>query len=173
MGGYVMLTEQILNELQLFIDNNCNDFIVCECSPSFSRKKVEADAITPHELENFIEGNKEPTFSQTLLKFIDKNGLNDSQVYKKAGMDRRHFSKIRSNPEYKPTKNTVVSLALALELDKSKTNELLSSAGYSLSKSEVFDLIILFCIEKKIYKIDDVNSALCYFSLKPIGGVLR
>jgi len=159
-----MLAKKILQELQEFINKNYNAAMLAESAPSIVSEPIHC------ELENFIEDNRKPSFSQTLLKFIDKSGFSDSQVYKKAGIDRRHFSKIRSNSEYRPGKNTVISLALALELDENDANELLASAGYSLSRSELFDLIILFCIEKKIYKTEDVNSALEYFGLKPIGG---
>jgi len=98
---------------------------------------------------------------------IDKKGARDSDVYKKAGIDRRHFSKIR-NPAYRPGKNTVIALALALELDKKETDELLSAAGYSLSDRSISVLVILFFLEKKIYDIDAVNQALHYFSQKPL-----
>ncbi|WP_284037341.1 hypothetical protein [Neobacillus sp. 114] len=123
-------------------------------------------------LEDFIKNKRQPTFNQTLFKLIDKKGTADTEIYKKAGLDRRHFSKIRSNPEYRPRKNTVVALALALELNKKETDKLLSSAGYSLSDSDTFDLVIQFCLEKKIYNVHDVNQALDYFSLKPFMGVL-
>ncbi|HEY8420599.1 MAG TPA: XRE family transcriptional regulator [Thermoclostridium sp.] len=162
-----MLTQKILQELQAYLDKNFHP------ARLFERTSFMVSEPLHYELENFIEGNKKPTFSQTLLKFIDKKGLSDSQVYRRAGIDRRHFSKIRSNSGYKPNKSTVISLALALELDKNETNELLASAGYSLSKSELSDLVILFCIERKIYKTEDVNSALEHFGLKPIGGVIE
>ena len=108
-----------------------------------------------------------------MFSLIDKKGASDPDIYKKAGIDRRHFSKIRSNPDYRPVKNTVIALALALELNKKETDKFLSSAGYSLSDSDTFDLVIQFCVEKKIYDIHDVNQALDYFSLKPLIGVLE
>jgi hypothetical protein len=123
------------------------------------------------ELEDFIKNNRKPTFHQILFSFFDKKGVSDASLYKKAGIDRRHFSKIRSNPDYQPKKNTAVALALTLELNKKETDKLLSSAGFSLSDSNTFDLIILFCLEKKIYEIQNVNQALDYFSLKPLSGV--
>jgi len=162
-----MLAKEILRELQSYIDKNYLSFMPAESAPFMIAETLH------NELEDFIEGNRKPAFSETLMKFIDKSGLSDSQVYKKAGIDRRHFSKIRSNAEYKPGKNTVISLALALELDQNETKELLSSAGYSLSKSDLSDLIILFFIERRIYKIDDINYALEYFGLKPIGGAIE
>jgi hypothetical protein len=120
------------------------------------------------EIEDFIKIKRQPTFNQTLFRYIDKKGASDSDIYKRAGIDRRHFSKIRSNPEYKPGKKTVIALALALQLTKKETDKLLSSAGYSLSDSDTFDLVIQFCLEKKIYDFYDINQALDYFSLNPL-----
>ncbi len=105
--------------------------------------------------------------------YIDIKATSDADIYKKAGIDRRHFQKIRSNSDYRPGRNTVIALAMALELDKKETDKLLGSAGYSLSESETFDLVIQFCLEKKIYNMDDVNQALDYFSLKPLFGVVE
>jgi hypothetical protein len=135
--------------------------------------EVLYDEIPHIELENFVKNKRKPTFNQLLFSFIDKKGASDPDIYKKAGIDRRHFSKIRSNPDYRPGKNTVIALALALELNQKETDKLLSSAGYSLSDSDIFDLVIQFCIEQKIYDIHDVNQALDYFSLKPLIGVLE
>ena len=78
------------------------------------------------------------------------------------------FQKYVRHPEYKPGKNTVIALALALELTKKETDKLLSSAGYSLSDSDTFDLVIQFCLEKKIYDFYQINQALDYFSLNPL-----
>ncbi|KNY28872.1 hypothetical protein [Pseudobacteroides cellulosolvens] len=124
-------------------------------------------------MEEYIKNNRKPTFNQVLFSFIDRKGTTDSDIYKKAGIDRRHFSKIRSNPDYRISKNTAVSLSLALELTKKDTDKLLSAAGYSLSDSDTFDLVIQFCMEKKMYDIHNVNEALVYFSLKPLSGVLE
>ncbi len=124
-------------------------------------------------MDDYIKKTRKPTFNQVLFGFIDKTGASDSDIYKKAGLDRRHFSKIRSNPDYRPGKNSTIALAIALELNKKEANELLTAAGYSLSESDTFDLVIRFCLEKKIYDIHNVNQALDYFSLKPLAGVLE
>lgn len=121
-----------------------------------------------NDLEGFVKSKRKLTFNQVLFEYIDKKGAADSDIYKKAGIDRRHFSKIRSNPDYRPGKNTVIALALALHLDRNKADNLLRSAGYSLSDSDTFDLVIQFCLAKSIYGIHDVNMALDYFSLKPL-----
>lgn len=157
-----MLDKLLLVELQEYVERNLN---------FLTYSMMESNEIHSIEIEDFIKNKRQPTFNQTLFKLIDKKGAADTETYKKAGLDRRHFSKIRSNPEYRPRKNTVLALALALELNKKETDKLLSSAGYSLSDSETFDLVIQFCLEKKIYDVHDVNQALDYFSLKPLMGV--
>ena len=99
--------------------------------------------------------------------------MSDPVIYNRAGIDRRHFSKIRSNSNCRPGKNTAIALAIALELNQKETMNLLSAAGYSLSESDTFDLVIQFCLMKKIYNIHSVNQALDYFGLKPLTGVLE
>ncbi|WP_156177975.1 hypothetical protein [Bacillus sp. SA1-12] len=87
-------------------------------------------------------------------------------IFTKTGIDRRHFSKSKSN--YRPGKPTVIVLPLALELNKKETDKMLRSAGFSFSNSDKFDLVILFCLEKGIYDLDEVNQALNYLHLKPL-----
>ena len=99
-------------------------------------------------------------FQKILFNLIDKSGKKDSDIYNKAYIDRRLFSKIRSDSNYHPSKNTVISLGLALNLDIDKFETLLNSASYSLPKNNYFDLIIRFCINEKIYNIIDVNNYL-------------
>ena len=111
---------------------------------------------------------KEPSFCEKLFNIIDAKGLKDSAVYKKADIDRRLFSKIRSDNDYHPAKNTAIRLCLALELDIAQTERLLESAGYCLSLSSTEDLVIRYCIEHKIFRIIEVNEAIDYFSGKTI-----
>ena len=99
-------------------------------------------------------------FQKILFNLIDKSGKKDSDIYNKAYIDRRLFSKIRSDSNYHPSKNTVISLGLALNLDIDNFETLLNSASYSLPKNNYFDLIIRFCINEKIYNIIDVNNYL-------------
>lgn len=120
-------------------------------------------------LDDYITNNLRPSFSDELLRLIDKSGKQDSEIYNKAGIDRRHFSKIRSRRDYHPGKSTVVALCLALRLPLEEAQQLLSSAGYSLSDSDVFDLIVRFCLSSEIYALDDVNAALCRYDQKPLG----
>lgn len=111
------------------------------------------------------------TFTTKLLTFIDRSGLADSEIYKKAGIDRRHFSKIRCDKYYKPKKTTAIALCIALELTIEETVELLGLAGYSLSNCDTADLVVKFCIERKIYNLIDINAALDYFGQKMLGVV--
>jgi hypothetical protein len=160
-----MFDKELLLELQAYIEKHLKLQILQTFESVSFQKSEELQNI---EIEDFIKVKRQPTFNQTLFRYIDKKGASDSDIYKRAGIDRRHFSKIRSNPEYKPGKNTVIALALALELTKKETDKLLGSAGYSLSDSDTFDLVIQFCLEKKIYNFYDINQALDYFSLNPL-----
>ena len=171
-----MLSREFLYDLQKYVSEHLVDYDLAieECFPKgITAGEVLHEKIAPTEIKSFVENNKKPSFSEVLFGYIDKTGLSDAQVYKKAGIDRRHFSKIRSNPNYHPSKNTVIALALALKLDLKEAAGLLNAAGYTLSDSELPDLIIKFCFERKIYDINDVNLALDYFSLKPLAGAVE
>ena len=95
----------------------------------------------------------EDSFSDKLMQIIREKKLNEVEVYKKADLDRRHFSKIRSNPDYRTTKETVILLCLSMELNYEETTDLLNRAGYSLSKSSKQDLIAQYFIQRNIYDI--------------------
>lgn len=162
-------------KLELFIKNNyyeepihfkkakMNIYEHCSCEAVF-------EDIKGNDVDNYINDNKDGNLFQKLLfNYIDSKGLKDSDVYNKVGIDRRLFSKIRSNDNYHPSKETVILLCIALELNEKETEELLSSASYSLPKNNVFDLIIRFCLIEKIYDISTINDLLYDHGCKLIG----
>ena len=119
-------------------------------------------------LEDILEREAE-TFQEMLFRIIDRKGLKDPDVYKKANIDRKLFSKIRSSRDYAPSKRTVLALAVALELNLDETLDLLRRAGFALSPSSNFDLIVGYCIDKKIYNIFDINTYLFKYDQPLLG----
>jgi len=113
-------------------------------------------------IQKVIKGKGE-TFQEMLFRIIDRKGLKDPEVYKKANIDRKLFSKIRSDADYQPSKRTVLALAVALELNMDETLDLLARAGYTLSPASKSDLIVGYCITHKIYNIHKINTFLFEF----------
>lgn len=116
----------------------------------------------PLSLQNALR-HVPDTFSQSVLKWIDQKSLKDVDVYKKANLDRKLFSKLRSNIHYTPSKQTAIALAVAMKLTLDETNELLAKAGYALSPCSRFDLIVSYFIRKGNYNIFEINQALFAF----------
>ena len=129
-------------------------------------------ASLPDTLKNLndIVGSLDEPFATTLLRLIDKSGRTDSEVYKRANIDRRLFSKIRGNPQYAPSKPTVLAFAIALELTLEQTSDLLGRAGFALSHSRKFDVIVEYFIASKKYDVFAINEVLFSYDQALLGG---
>ena len=110
------------------------------------------------------------TFSEMLLRLIKESGEKNSTIYNRANIDRRHFSKIATHEDYQPSKQTVLAFAIALKLDFERTKDLPAVAGFSLTKSNIADLIVAFFIEYKIFDVDLVNRILHKYDQPLLGG---
>ena len=129
---------------------------------------VCAPAPEPLSLEQALQAT-DIGFSEALRMLIDQSGKKDSEIYKKANLSKQHFSKIRNNPNYQPTKPTALALAVALELNLEQTKELIGRAGFALTNSSKQDLIVRYFIENKNYNIIDINIALYEFDQGLLG----
>lgn len=167
-----------LEEAAAFLDaDNWNCELsrdVAFCAPergAFMHRVPVCEAPTiqsPRSLESILK-TKEDSFQERLFRLIAQKKLDDVDVYKKANLDRKHFSKIRSNVDYKPKKKTVLALAIALDLNLEETRDLLSRAEFALSPSSRFDLIVTYFITNKKYDIWQINNVLFKYGEQMLG----
>ncbi len=181
------LSREKFGDVEAFIDSNYTESLKNKFGRTyglFNRpRRDECECETAAYMPDFsVCANKAPTavsaepkfvldesFSQMLLRLIDEKGMTDAECYKKANIDRKLFSKIRSDVHYKPSKATAVAFAVSLELSLHQTEELLMKAGYALSDSFMFDVIVKYYIERKIFDIYTINQVLFSHDQKLLG----
>lgn len=155
------------DKLALFIKNNLVIEKAFMGSARRNARYCEEELCDYSSVSEYIDSNKnENKFQRLLFKYIDDRDLKDSDVYNKVHIDRRLFSKIRSDEDYHPSKDTVILLGLSLELNINEITSLLESASYSLPYNNHYDLIIRFCFLEGIYDIKEVNELLSIYNCK-------
>ena len=181
------LSKKLLGEVRAFIDENYveeretisrgrrayadRDAIVLSTAvaPCADSTMLPSVPMQESKLADTI-GQRDESFSTTLLRLINAKGKTDAEVYKRANIDRKLFSKIRTGKEYMPSKKTAVALAVALELSLDETGDLLERAGFALSRSVLFDVIVTFFITRGTYDIYEINNALFEYDQPLLGG---
>ena len=176
-------SQKLFDDIQDFIDGaladedqnedtfllNCSPKMIC-CAEIEAPPKEKPNSAKAKSLQDYMK-EKDKSFGEKLFALIDESGMSDVECYKKANVDKKTFSKIKCNLKtYKPSKQTAVAFAIALKLDLDATQDLLASAGMTLSRGIVFDKIIRYFIQNENYDIFEINEALFEFDQTLLGG---
>ncbi len=133
-------------------------------------RKKETSSVAGKTLHEYLK-QRDQSFQEMLFELIDRSGMTDVECYKKANVDKRIFSKIKSNKDYRPSKQTAIAFAISLHLDLDETQALLATVGFTLSRSTVFDKIIRYFIQTENYDVFEINEALFEFDQNLLGSM--
>lgn len=151
--------DTLIKETQSFISQNYR-------KPQIEQVYYQTEL---YPTEKDLESEMGPTFSQVLFKYIREKGISETECYKRSNLDRRLFSKIRSDKNYQPDKQTVLALIIGLRLTSDEANDLMEVSGYSLSRSIKRDLALIYLLRQQVYDINIVNEVLHSLKLKTLG----